>query len=84
MQPSAPPMGLPGTAPPVWSPEFGGGGGTCVRLEKGLVVVAIVVGVVMLLGDSPLALPPHPTAKTSTAALPHSVIALLPLRFVIL
>jgi hypothetical protein len=72
-------MGRPGTAPPVWPPEVAGGEGACVRLEKGLFVVVIVVGVVMLLGDSPLATPPHPAAKTSKAALPHNVIAFLPL-----
>jgi hypothetical protein len=37
----------------------------------------------MLLNDSPLAPLPHPAAKTSTAALPHNVIAVLPLCFVI-
>jgi hypothetical protein len=47
-------------------------------------VVVIVVGVVVLLNDSPLALLPHPAAKTSTAALPHNVIAVLPLCFVML
>jgi hypothetical protein len=48
-------------------------------LEEGLFVAVIVVGVVVLLGDASLAPPPHPTAETSTAALPHNVIAFLPL-----
>jgi hypothetical protein len=47
-------------------------------LEKGLFVVVIVGDVVALLGDSALA-PLHPAAKTTTAALQHTVIAVLPL-----
>jgi hypothetical protein len=47
-------------------------------LEKGLFVVVIVGDVVALPGDSALA-PPHPAAKTTTAALQHTVIAVLPL-----
>jgi hypothetical protein len=51
-------------------------------LEKGLFVVVIVSDMEVLLGDSALA-PPRPAAKTTTAALQHNVIAVLPLRFVI-
>jgi hypothetical protein len=47
-------------------------------LGKGLFVVVIVSDVEVLLGDSALA-PPHPAAKTTTAALQHNVIAVLPL-----
>jgi hypothetical protein len=53
-------------------------------LEKGLLVVVIIVGVVSLVGDASLALAPQPVANTSTAALPHHVIAFLPLLFVII
>lgn len=77
MHPSGPPMRRPGTAPSVWPGARRGG--TCVRSEKGLFVVVIGVGVAVLLGDSPPARPPYPTAKASTAAPQHSVIAALPL-----
>ena len=79
MHPSGPPMRRPGTAPSVWPPAGAGGAGTSVRSEKGLLVVVLVVGVVVLLGDSPPTRPPFPTAKASTAAPLYNVIAALPL-----
>jgi hypothetical protein len=82
MSPPTPPHSHHGrrteTGPSVWLPEVAGGAGSCVRLEKGPFVVVTASDVVVLLGDSALA-PPHPAAKTTAAALRHSVIAFLPL-----
>jgi hypothetical protein len=78
MQPSLARTGRPGTLPPV-RPPGAAGAGSCVRSEKGLLVVVIVVGAVVLVGDASLALAPQPAVKTSAAALPHHVIAFLPL-----
>ncbi len=63
--------GVPGAG----LPGADDGGGAGVTLDEGVVVVVVVE-----LGD--LLPPPHPTAKTSTAAPPNSAIAVLASDFI--
>jgi hypothetical protein len=59
-----PPTGCAGKAPPPGLPGVGGGAGVTVTLDDAAVVVSSSV--------------PYPTLKASTAATPHTTIAVLP------